>query len=62
MTSFIPTLIGKLGHRRQIKVWCMHCKNYHFHEFPEGHRAAHCTNLNSPYCETGYFIKLGKNL
>lgn len=57
----IPILTGKLGRLRQIKVWCTYCEKYHSHGFPEGHRAAHCTNLNSPYHKTGYFIKLEKN-
>ena len=59
--SSIPTLFGKLGSHHQLKVWCKYCERYHAHGFPEGHRAAHYTNPNSPYNKTGYYIKLKKS-
>ena len=63
MKKNIPIIIGEKIRRRpaifsQIKVWCEYCNRYHIHGFPEGHRAAHCTNPKSPYNKTGYFIKL----
>ena len=67
MKKNIPTLLGEKIRRRpaivsQIKVWCEYCDKYHVHGFPEGHRAAHCSNQKSPYLQTGYFIKLASEV
>lgn len=59
-TTDIPVLrateIIKNNKSVQLKVWCKHCKSYHYHGLDEGHRIAHCFNDNSPYRTTGYFI------
>lgn len=39
-----------------LKVWCKHCKVWHYHGPVEGHKVAHC-GLNSPYSRTGYVIR-----
>jgi len=53
---------------RLFRFWCPHCRYYHQHGFPpaeeynsrskyEEHRAAHCTNMDSPFRDTGYFLR-----
>lgn len=32
----------------QYVVWCGHCRKYHLHGMPVGHRAAHCTVPGGP--------------
>jgi len=51
--------------KRQAKVWCPYCKEYHFHGAdPDllagelSHRVAHCWSENSPFKETGYYLKI----
>jgi hypothetical protein len=51
---------------RCVQFFCEYCKKYHRHGVPGGiseheHRAAHCkTKSESPYLETGYFLKLAE--
>jgi len=40
-----------------LKFFCVYCKREHLHGEDEGHRTAHCSNLKSPYLETGYILK-----
>lgn len=46
-----------------LLVWCAYCRRYHVHggglDGAEGggHRIAHCTEANSPYTITGYYLK-----
>lgn len=42
----------------QLKFFCEFCGKWHFHGEGEGHRHAHCSNPNSPYQKTGYYLKL----
>lgn len=35
-------------------VWCEDCQQWQSHGAAEGHRVAHCSNLNSRYRRTGY--------
>jgi len=80
MTSSTPTidpktglniLRGKLtGDGSQIKVFCSHCKQHHYHGWPSGstnpgqleHRQAHCIDTltskatASPFWDRGYLI------
>jgi hypothetical protein len=59
MTKDIPTLPAwPSPDGKQWKVWCPHCRRYHFHGPPAGHRVAHCTRPDSPFRGTGYFIEL----
>ena len=43
---------GKYG----LKFHCKYCKREHKHGIGHGHRGAHCSNPDSPYRETGYYI------
>lgn len=40
-----------------LSVWCAYCKTRHYHGRGTGHRAAHCTNQQSPYLRTGYRLE-----
>lgn len=47
------------------RAWCPWCRKWHQHGWPAGssrhtaqHRAAHCTNEDSPFNATGYFIRI----
>lgn len=40
----------------QARVWCGWCEAYHWHSASPGHRAAHCTQEESPYRATGYVL------
>lgn len=41
-------------------VWCPYCVEFHRHGKEEGHVADHCTNEDSPFKSTGYYIKRAK--
>ena len=45
------------GEGRRWRVWCVFCEGYHHHGPEPGYRAAHCAP-ESPYRETGYFLRL----
>ena len=54
-----PTLPAVQVRSRRTKavrwrVWCKHCRAWHYHGAAEGHWEAHCTNPASPYQRTGY--------
>jgi hypothetical protein len=64
-----PTLYGFLGKQpgepevlRQVFAWCPWCANWHRHGDQASqpgdvlHRYAHCTDLRSPYRDTGYLV------
>lgn len=67
--KLIPTLKGFII-EKQILVWCPFCAVFHVHGWPalsttvKNHREAHCYDkyighqkIQSPLCETGYYIK-----
>lgn len=41
-----------------LKFYCMYCKREHLHGKGEGHRIAHCTDVESPYYQTGYILRV----
>ncbi|KAB5659847.1 MULTISPECIES: hypothetical protein [Bacillus] len=40
-----------------LSTWCQYCRKFHHHGTSEGHRQSHCSNEDSPYIHTGYFLK-----
>ncbi len=46
-----------------VSFWCSYCQKIHRHggkvrnKVHYGHRVAHCSNPNSPYKLTGYYMK-----
>ncbi len=63
--STVPTLWAVPHKPGGFKVWCDYCRTgrsrkrgaWHYHGPPiPGHRAAHCTAVDSPYSETGYYL------
>ena len=36
------------------RVWCKHCRDWHYHGPGDGHREAHCRDQSSPYRSNGY--------
>lgn len=55
----IPTLSGIPTGDGQIRVWCRHCREWHYHGWEDDdttpdHRQAHCDE--SPFSATGYYI------
>jgi hypothetical protein len=56
-----PTIAAREVNRNGLvrwRFWCRHCGQWHYHGPGEGHREAHCTNLDSPYHATGYNLAL----
>jgi hypothetical protein len=58
-----PLLVGELR-EGQLRVWCPHCKTYHWHGWNAAnrsddveHRVAHCGE-GSPFRDGGYYIGL----
>ena len=53
---------GTIGYG--FAFWCPYCHEFHYHGWTDtslrkrtdGHRVAHCSNMDSPYRETGYFL------
>jgi hypothetical protein len=51
--------------RGQWAVWCKYCQVYHFHGAMDGHRVAHCHDMDrrgrqlplNPYRTTGYILR-----
>lgn len=43
---------------RQYIFYCIYCGENHGHGRGDGHRWAHCSNINSPYKKTGYILRL----
>ncbi len=51
--------------QKTIKVWCPYCKVFHVHGWKKeyqklkkgSHRVAHCFDYDSPFKQTGYYIK-----
>lgn len=41
-----------------LRVWCIHCRCWHVHGLPAGHRGSHCFKADSPYRQTGYFLRI----
>jgi len=56
------------GYQRQtcqLAVWCPYCRSMHYHGWDPAddgkhasHRAAHCTDDDSPFRKTGYYISV----
>jgi hypothetical protein len=49
----------------QVKLWCPFCETWHVHGFTpdittrgKSHRVAHCPDPNSPFDDTGYYLRL----
>lgn len=55
----IPVVkVFKTENQKQYTFWCPYCICFHKHGAAAlGHRTAHCTNPNSPFRKTGYFLK-----
>ena len=51
-----PILLAYEDEDGGLHAWCIHCRRWHLHGAGEGHRAAHCTNKDSPYLKTGYVL------
>lgn len=50
----------------QWRFFCSYCQKEHFHggsldDKLQTHRAAHCSNPDSPYKKRGYYLKLSKH-
>ena len=57
-----PALIAmpnSFDHTGGFQAYCDQCDDWHFCETIDGHHECLCTNPNSPYHLTGYFIELG---
>ncbi|MFS0766184.1 hypothetical protein [Peribacillus phoenicis] len=53
-----PVLLGiERGNAGYLAVWCPYCVEFHLHGREEGHVVAHCTNEDSPFNKTGYYLK-----
>lgn len=59
----IPEVYVSLLPNGLCEFYCQYCGHKHVHGFVPGynnwHRIAHCTG-DSPYRETGYFLRLAK--
>jgi hypothetical protein len=65
--KFIPFVeVDAEGER--VSFWCPFCLRYHYHGtggepsrkggfLNYGHRVAHCQNPDSPFKESGYYLK-----
>jgi len=60
VTAKIPVIkcLPRPDFQGGMMFWCPFCRKYHRHGRGDGHRAAHCTNPDSPYNETGYIIRM----
>lgn len=54
----VPTIYADENGKTQLKFYCNHCSEYHYHSKDTGHRVAHCTNKKSPYIDTGYILEV----
>lgn len=65
----LPELLGLLERDRDghfhVYVWCPYCAKWHNHSWDAGsnrravaHRVAHCFKEDSPFKQTGYFIRI----
>lgn len=59
----LPILLGfeRSNISRALSVWCPYCSEWHNHGEEMGHVIAHviahCIDLDSPFKESGYYIK-----
>ena len=47
----------------QVYFYCQYCKRKHFHGYLEeelSHRVTHCINPDSPYKQTGYYLRIAE--
>ncbi len=54
----LPVVLCESVSAATWRFWCPFCRKYHTHGAGEGHRAAHCINLASPFVATGYLVRL----
>ncbi|MCK1986262.1 MULTISPECIES: hypothetical protein [Peribacillus] len=40
-----------------LSVWCHHCGRFHHHGKEQGNVSSHCTNAESPFNKSGYYLK-----
>lgn len=52
----IPTIHAELHGELQVRFYCPHCRQFHYHGRGDGHRVAHCRATHSPYLKTGYIL------
>jgi hypothetical protein len=52
----IPTLPAYATTEGHLRVYCVHCRKWHYHGEGAGHRMAHCMDDESPYHRTGYYL------
>ena len=57
----VPVIICRLHPHGSWCFTCPHCKTRHCHGPQRGLRIAHCTNMTSPFKETGYFLVLAED-
>lgn len=55
----LPVLLGfeRSASTNALSVWCPYCCEWHNHGKETGHVVAHCIDIDSPFKETGYYIK-----
>ena len=54
----VPPTIEVFEKNGQWVFYCPHCDKEHFHAPGEGHRMAHCMDLDSPFFDVGYYLVL----
>ena len=59
-----PKLVAFPINADSCRVWCPYCVRWHFHGCDDverrrwTHRVAHCGDSDSPFHDSGYWIKL----
>ena len=56
--SILIPIVECLLYRNSFVFYCQYCKTLHSHGPRPGLRSAHCTNRNSKFIQTGYFLQL----
>ncbi len=60
----IPILLARISPKypKNVLAWCPYCRVEHLHGIFTGkqieHRVAHCAGVDSPFNDTGYYLKL----
>lgn len=58
----LPVLVAeRLPKSRDCRLWCPHCRAWHFHGAEDGPRAAHCHVPDSPYHLDGYYVVISEH-
>jgi hypothetical protein len=55
--SSMTPIMGCLEFENHYVFWCPHCESIHWHGNSEGHRTVHCEKKDSPFSQTGYWLK-----